>query len=59
MNGTTKPAVLIVYYTYTKQSGRVTDALAAEFEARGCEVTKAQIEFTDQRRVPSSSRSSR
>jgi hypothetical protein len=52
VNGTTKPSVLIVYYTYTKQSGKVTDALAVEFEARGYEVTKALIEFTDQRRVP-------
>ena len=44
--------MLIVYYTYTKQSGRVADALAKEFEAGGCEVTKALIEFTDQRWLP-------
>ena len=44
--------MLIVYYTYTKQSGRVADAIAEQLEARGCEVTKAMIEFTDQRWVP-------
>ncbi len=52
MNGATKSKVLIVYYTLTKQSGRVADALATEFEARGCDVTKALIEFTDERYLP-------
>ena len=52
MNDETKPRVLIVYHTFTKQSGRVADAMAAHLEARGCEVTKAMIEFTDQRWVP-------
>ena len=52
MNGVTTPAVLIVYYTLTKQVGRVADAMAAAFEMRGCEVTKALIEFTDERWVP-------
>jgi menaquinone-dependent protoporphyrinogen IX oxidase len=48
----TKPRVLIVYFTYTKQSGRVVDAIAEELEARGCEVTKTLIEFTDERYLP-------
>ncbi len=52
MNRVAKPRVLIVYYTLTKQSGRVADAMANAFEARGCEVTKAMIEFTDERWVP-------
>jgi menaquinone-dependent protoporphyrinogen IX oxidase len=52
MRAETKPRVLIVYFTYTKQSGRVTDAMAKEFEAGGCEVTKAPIEFTDERYLP-------
>jgi|tagenome__1003787_1003787.scaffolds.fasta_scaffold20983559_2 menaquinone-dependent protoporphyrinogen IX oxidase len=52
VNGTTKPRALIVYHTYTKQTGKVADALAKQLEARGCEVTKAMIEFTDQRFVP-------
>ena len=51
MNGVAKPRVLIVYFTLTKQVGRVADAMAKEFEARGCEVTKAMIEFTDKRWV--------
>ena len=52
MSEETKPRVLIVYHTYTKQTGRVADAMAKQLEARGCEVTKAMIELTDQRWVP-------
>ena len=52
MSGETKPRVLIVYHTVTKQSARVADAIANELEARACEVTKAMIEFTDERWVP-------
>ena len=51
MSGETRPRVLIVYFTLTKQVGRVTDVMANAFEARGCEVTKAMIEFTDKRWV--------
>ena len=56
MSESTKPKVLIVYYTLTKQAGRVADAMAIALEARGCEVTKAMIEFTDERWVPKLSR---
>ena len=52
MNGDKQPRVLVVYYTLTKQSGRVADAMAEAFEARGCDVSKALIEFTDERWVP-------
>ena len=52
MNGLAKPRVLIVYHTLTKQSGRVADAMAKALEARGCDATKALIEFTDKRWVP-------
>ena len=52
MNGETKPKALIVYYTLTKQSGRVADAIATALEARGYGVTKALIEFTDSRYLP-------
>jgi flavodoxin len=52
MSGESRPNVLIVYYTLTKQTGRVVDAMADAFEASGCAVTKALIEFTDQRWVP-------
>jgi flavodoxin len=51
-----RPRVLIVYYTLTKQSGRVVDAMTKELEARGCDVTKALIEFTDKRWVAKLSR---
>ena len=47
-----RPKVLIVYYTLTKQSGRVADAMAKALEARGCDVTRALIEFTDERYLP-------
>jgi len=56
MDGETKPRVLIVYFTLTKQVGRVVDVMANELEARGCEATKALIEFTDKRWVDELSR---
>ena len=40
VNAETKPRVLLVYYTLTKQTGRVADALAEAFEARGCDVVE-------------------
>lgn len=43
------PRVLLLYYTYTGQSFRVLEAAGEVFRERGCEVQKAQIEFTDQR----------
>ena len=52
MNAPAKPRVLIVYFTLTKQAGRVAEAMAKEFEARGCEVAQARIELTDERWVP-------
>ncbi|MGH3137526.1 MAG: flavodoxin family protein, partial [Gaiellaceae bacterium] len=52
MSGETKPRALIVYYTLTKQSGRVADAMATALEAHGIDVTKAPIEFTDERYLP-------
>ena len=52
MSAEPKPKVLIVYYTLSKQSGRVADAMAKALEARGCDVTSALIEFTDERWVP-------
>ena len=44
-----KPQVLLLYYTYTGQSLKVLEAAAEVFSARGCQVHKAQIEFTDRR----------
>jgi menaquinone-dependent protoporphyrinogen IX oxidase len=45
----TKPRVLLLYFTYTGQALKVLEAAAEVFRARGCEVTKAGIEFTDKR----------
>lgn len=47
--GTTRPRVLIVYYTYTQQSKLVAEAMADALRARGCEVRQASIGFTDKR----------
>src|SRR3954453_22541757 len=44
-----KPRVLFVYYTYTRQSPRVVEAMSAGLRARGCDVTEAAIEFKDRR----------
>jgi len=52
VNTEAKPRVLIVYYSLTKQSARVADAMAQALTARGCDATKALIEFTDERWVP-------
>jgi hypothetical protein len=52
VNTETKPKVLVVYFTLTHQVGRVAEAMAHGFEARGCDVATAPIEFTDERWVP-------
>ena len=44
-----RPKVLIVYYTYSLQTGLAAEAMGAELEKRGAEVTKARIELTDPR----------
>jgi menaquinone-dependent protoporphyrinogen IX oxidase len=44
-----RPRVLLLYYTYTGQSARVLEAAGEVFRERGCEVQKAEIEFTDRR----------
>jgi len=44
-----KPKVLFVYYTYTQQTLKVVEAMAAVLAERGCEVRQARIEFTDPR----------
>jgi hypothetical protein len=43
------PRVLLLCYTYTGQSLKVLEAAGEVFRERGCEVHKAQIEFTDRR----------
>ena len=42
-----RPQVLFVYYTHTNQARRVCESMAEVLRARGCEVSKAGIEFTD------------
>ena len=52
MDSERNPKVLLVYYTLTKQTGRVADAMVDTLTARGCDVTRGLIEFTDERWVP-------
>ena len=52
MSTETKPKVLVVYYSLTKQSARVAEAITQALRARGCDATNALIEFTDERWVP-------
>jgi hypothetical protein len=47
--GETRPRVLFVYYTHTQQAQRVCDVMADVLRTRGCDVSKASIEFTDPR----------
>jgi menaquinone-dependent protoporphyrinogen IX oxidase len=44
-----RPRILLLYYTYTGQALKVLEAAGEVFHDRGCEVQKAQIEFTDRR----------
>jgi menaquinone-dependent protoporphyrinogen IX oxidase len=47
--GPRSPRVLFVYFTYTQQTLKVVEAMAAVLRERGCEVRQASIEFTDSR----------
>ncbi len=49
MDPAAKPSVLFVYYTYTQQTRKVTEAMAEVLRASSCDVTLAAIEFTDPR----------
>src|SRR2546428_12965873 len=44
-----RPRVLVVYYTYTRQTQRVAEAIADVLRGRGFDVRQAAIEFTDKR----------
>jgi hypothetical protein len=44
-----KPSVFFVFYTHTRQSLRVAEAMADVPRERGCDVSLAGIEFTDPR----------
>ena len=47
MTAERRPRVLLVYFTFTKQTGRVAEVMEAGLAARGYDVTKSAIEFTD------------
>ena len=47
--GERPPRILLLYYSYTGQSQKVLEAAGEVFRARGCEVHKGEIEFTDHR----------
>lgn len=51
MNTDTTPKVLVVYFSLTHQAARVAEAMARALTERGCDVTRAAIEFTDERWV--------
>jgi menaquinone-dependent protoporphyrinogen IX oxidase len=44
-----KPKVLFVYFTYTKQTLKVLEAMTQVFRDHGCEVEHAAIDLTDSR----------
>lgn len=47
--GTSRPRVLLLYYSYTGQSLKVLEAAGEAFRERGYDVHKAEIAFTDRR----------
>lgn len=49
MGTASKPAVLFVYYSYTKQTLKVVETMAGVLRDRGCDVVLAGIEFIDPR----------
>jgi len=51
-----RPRVLFVYYSHTQQAQRVCDAMAEVLRGRGCDVSLAEIEFTDPRYLDTFSR---
>ena len=56
MTTETKPRVLVVYFSLTEQTARVAESMAQALTGRGCDVTKASLEFTDERWAPTLSR---
>ena len=49
MNAKHKPSILFVYFTYTKQTLKVVEAMSEVLQRRGCDVHRAAIEFEDPR----------
>ncbi len=48
-HGRRQPRVLLLFYSYTGQSLKVLEAAGEVFRDRGCEVQKAEIQFTEPR----------
>lgn len=44
-----KPRVLILYYSFTDQTRRVSEVMAKTFKEEGCEANECAIEFIDDR----------
>src|SRR3954466_6092564 len=49
MHAKPTPSALFVYFTYTKQTLKVVEAMSEVLERRGCDVHHAAIEFEDPR----------
>src|SRR4051812_43017800 len=49
MDPVQKPRVLFVYFSYSNQALRIAEAMESTFRDRGCDVRRAEIEFTDPR----------
>ena len=49
MDAKHKPSILFVYFTYTKQTLKVVEAMSEVLQRRGCDVHRAVIEFEDPR----------
>lgn len=47
MTPDSKPRALLVYYTFSQQTGRVAEVMAEALAAKGCDITKGALEFTD------------
>jgi menaquinone-dependent protoporphyrinogen IX oxidase len=48
-SGTSRPRVLVVYFTYTQQSLKIAEAMSEVLQERDCDVELARIELTDTR----------
>ena len=49
MDAKRKSSILFVYFTYTKQTLKVVEAMSEVLQRRGCDVHRAAIEFEDPR----------
>ena len=47
MSGEAKPKALVVYFTFSQQTGRVAEVVAEALGEKGYDVSKSAIEFTD------------